>query len=395
MDILIAHNYYQQPGGEDQSFAAEAKVLEDRGHAVIRHCVHNDSIEGMSRLSVAGQTVWSGSSAREIKRLIKEHRPDVVHFNNTFPLISPAAYYAAASEGVAVVQSLRNFRLLCVNAQFFRDGRVCEDCLGSPLAWRGVLHKCYRNNRAASATVAGMVAVHRAMGTWRNKVDLYIALAQSGRRKFIEGGLPPEKIVVKPNFVYPDPGVGPGDGNYAVFVGRLSPEKGLGTMLKAWDLLGERMPLRIIGDGPQVDEVRQAAARNPAVQWLGRKSIQEVYSIIGSAAVLVFPSEWYETFGRVGAEAYAKGTPVIASNLGAMAELVDHNRTGLLFEPGNPQDLAAKVNEFLAFSPERRQAMRYAARAEYEAKYTADRNYEMLMDIYRTAIERRKQRRRR
>lgn len=166
--------------------------------------------------------------------------------------------------------TLHNYRLLCVNALFFREGRVCEDCLGC-LPWRGVVHGCYRDSWTASVVVAGMLAVHRALRTW-DLVDRYIALTDFARRKFLEAGLPPEKVVVKPNFVHPDPGPGEGRGGYALFVGRLSPEKGVGTLLKAWKRLGGKVPLKIVGDGPIAGEVRRAAERLSGVEWLGRKA---------------------------------------------------------------------------------------------------------------------------
>src|SRR5437773_765730 len=229
MKILVVHNYYKQAGGEDQCVAAEVEMLQAHGHEVTQYVLHNDAIDRMSRLEVATRTIWSRRAYREIRELIHSHRPEIAHFNNTFPLISPAAYYAARAEKVGVVQTLHNFRLLCPNALFFRAGRVCEDCLGKSIPWPGVVHKCYRGSRAASATTAAMLAVHRMLGTWREAVDTYIALTDFGRQKFIEGGLPPEKIAVKPNFVHPDPGPGAGTGGYAIFVGRLSEEKGLQT----------------------------------------------------------------------------------------------------------------------------------------------------------------------
>lgn len=217
-------------------------------------------------------------------------------------------------------------------------------------------------------------------------MDLYVALTGFARRKFIEGGLAGEKIAVKPHFVAPDPGAGEGKGGYGLFVGRLSPEKGVRTLISAWDGIGERMPLRIVGDGPLAPEVAAAAGKGPGVEWLGRRGMSEVYDLMGDAAYLVFPSVWYEGFPKVLVEAFARGTPVIASRLGAMAELIDDGRTGLLFRHGDAEDLAAKV-EWAIAHPEALAQMRRAARAEFEQKYTAERNYKLLADIYQRAIE--------
>jgi glycosyltransferase involved in cell wall biosynthesis len=384
MKILVAHNFYKQPGGEDQCLAAELAMLRAHGHEVIEYCLRNDSIDSMSRLRVAAGTTWSRSAYREVRELLRVRRPQVAYFINTFPLISPAAYYAARAEGVPVVQALHNFRLLCPNALLFRNGRVCEDCLGKSVAWPSVVHKCYRASRAASATVATMLATHRALGTWRDAVDVYIALTEFSRRKFIEGGLPAEKIVVKPNFIYPDPGPGSGKGGYALFVGRLSGEKGVTTLLRAWKELAGSLPLKIVGDGPLEGIVADAATKNTRIQWLGRQSLDEVYALIGDAMFLVLPSECYEQFPRVVIEAFAKGTPLLASNLGAMANLVDNGRTGLHFEPGDAADMAAKARRLLA-APYELVPMRQAARQEYEEKYTAEPNHQALMAIYERA----------
>lgn len=389
MKILMAHNFYQQPGGEDRSFIAEMALLETYNHNVIRYTLHNDQICSMKPLTLIQSVFWNPQVYRELRLLIRQERPSVAHFQNTFPLISPSAYFAAKAEGVPVLQTLRNYRLLCPNALLFREGRVCEDCLGRFVPWPGVVRRCYRRSVAASGAVAAMLTLHRALGTWSRMVDVYIALTEFARQKFIEAGFPAEKIVVKPNFVYPDPGVGEGKGGYALFVGRLSPEKGVSTLLAAWELLDGMVPLKIAGDGPMAEQVAEAARRVPGVEWVGRKNIEDVYTLMGEASLVLVPSEWYETFGRVVIEAFAKGTPVLVSAIGALAELVDPGRTGLHFRSGDPEDLAAKVE--WAWTHSRQLAeMRREARAEYEAKYTAEKNYEMLMDIYQLAISRAK-----
>ncbi len=344
----------------------------------------NHQIEGANSFALAKDTVWNSKVYQDLRALIRRERPQVAHFHNTFPLISPAAYYAAKAEGVPVIQTLHNYRLLCPNGLFFRSGRVCEDCLGQPTPWPGIVHACYRGSRIASGGVVAMLSMHSLLKTWANAVDVFIAYSQFALNKFVEGGLPAEKIAFKTNFLHPDPGPGNGSGGYALFVGRLSPEKGLGTMLTAWNQLGSKIPLKILGDGPLAGQVAEAVEKVPGVEWLGRKPLAEVYEFMGNAAFLLFTSEWYETFGRVAIEAFARGTPVIASEIGAISELVEPGRTGLRFRPGDPEDLVSKVEWALAH-PEKLAQMRREVRTEFESKYTAQENYRRLMEIYASA----------
>jgi glycosyltransferase involved in cell wall biosynthesis len=387
MKVLAVHNRYQQPGGEDQVFLAETALLESYSHRVVRYTTHNDRVAEMNHVALAVNTLWNSSIYQELRTLIRQEQPDVAHFHNTFPLVSPAGYYAAKAEGVPVVQTLHNYRLLCPNALFFRDGGVCEDCMGKAITWPGVVHKCYRGSRAASALVTAMLTTHRALRTWTEMVDVYVALTEFARRKFIEGGLPAGKIIVKPNFVYPDPGPGEGCGGYALYLGRLSPEKGVGTLLAAWEHLDRRIPLKVVGDGPLREQAVEAANRYPCVEYLGYRPAEEVHVLLKEASMLVFPSEWYEGFSRVVAESFATATPIIAADLGMAAELVEHGHTGLRFRPGDPEDLAVQVGRFFSH-PEEHTRMRREVRAEYEAKYSAQSNYQMLLGIYESALER-------
>ncbi|HYO10582.1 MAG TPA: glycosyltransferase family 4 protein [Tepidisphaeraceae bacterium] len=385
MKVLLCHNHYQQPGGEDQSFDDEARLLEARGHTVLRFTLHNNVIPQMGRLRLAARTLWHGDVYRRLRDLLRAERPQVMHCTNTFPLISPAAYYAARRAGVPVVQSLRNYRLLCANSLFLRDGRACEECLGRKVQWPAIVHRCYRGELGATAMVAAMVSAHRAVGTWRRAVDMYFTPSEFARRKFIEGGFSPDRIAVKPNFVFPDPGVGAGARGGAIFVGRLAPEKGIEVLLDAWLRHGLQLPLRIIGDGPLAERVADACRRSDRIEWLGRRPLAEALSHIGDASLLVAPSITYETFGRSVAEAFAKGTPVLVSDYGASAELVTSGVSGLHFRSGDADDLAAKVRE-LTGDPTRLARMREPARLEYVQKFNGDINYDRLMSIYDRAI---------
>jgi len=386
MRILLCHNYYQQPGGEDQSFAAEAALLESHRHQVTRFTEHNDSIRDLAAWRVAAKTVYNREAALKLRTLMRDFRPDVVHCTNTFPLVSPAVYYAARDCDVAVVQSLRNYRQLCPNALLFRDGKVCEECVGKSFAWPGIRHGCYRNSRLASAVVAGMTSWHELIGTWRNRVDLYFTLTEFARQKFIQAGWSPEQIAIKPNFVAPDPGWHRGPGNYAIFVGRLSSEKGIQSLLEAWRTLPGDMMLKIVGQGPLEDEVRAYSREDPRVEVLGHRALSEVLSLISEARLLVMPSIWYETFGRTIIESFACGTPVVVSNLGAMAELVEDGVTGCHFTAGASADLAAKILSMWHHTS--LGDFRHACRRRYETHYTANRNYQLLIDIYDRAIAR-------
>jgi glycosyltransferase involved in cell wall biosynthesis len=386
LSILSVHNHYQQPGGEDRVFASESALLERNGHTVLHHEDHNDRIRG-GMIGTARDAVWSRHTFQHLESLSRSIAIDVAHFHNTFPLISPAAYYAMHRTGIPVVQTLHNFRLICAGATLSRNGSICESCLERKSLLPGIAHACYRNSRPATVALTAMLAVHRAAGTYQRQVDAYIALSEFAQQKFIEGGLPRERIFVKPNFVSPDPGVGDGQGDHALFVGRLCEEKGVRTLTSAWNVLN-CIPLQVLGDGPLRDTTWPAG-----VTWLGSQPRERVMQLMRDARILVFPSAAHECAPMTIVEAFACGLPVIASNLGSIPEFVTHGRTGLLFKPGDPEDLARQVR--WAFDhPEELRAMRANARREYEEKYTAERNYKMLMAIYEMAIENSQRRRR-
>ena len=379
--VLIVHNRYQHAGGEDSVVASETELLRNRGHHVRLYMRDNTEVETMGNLSLFRQTLWSRRTIHDMDREFADFQPQVVHVHNSFPLISGSVYWACSKHKVPVVQTLHNFRVLCAQAMLLRDGKVCEDCLGK-LPWRGVVHKCYRGSTTQSGALVAMISGHRMAGTYRNKITRYIALNEFCRLKFMEGGLPGKRIVVKPNFV----DLPPLPSNHTahngfLFVGRLSPEKGVGTLVNACRRIPEA-EVEVIGTGPQSDALA-------GVENIRAAGFQEPHAVIAAmkrAGCLIMPSLWYENFPRTLVEAYACGLPVIASRIGALAELVHDGKTGLLFEPGSAWDLVDKMRWALEH-PEAMRRMGETARLEYEARYTPEINYRQLMVIYRDAID--------
>lgn len=378
MRVLLVHNQYQQRGGEDAVVEAEAALLRGAGLEVELYLRSNDDIAVRPGLGTALDALWSRRAAAEVECLIKRFKPAVMHVHNSFPLISPSIFWAARRQRIASVQTLHNYRLLCPQAMFLRDGTACEDCLGH-IPWRAVPRRCYRGSLAQTAVLGAMLQTHRLLGTWRRRVDRFVALSEFSRAKFIAGGLPGARIHLKPNFVdlAEPPGDVPRQGG--LFVGRLAPEKGLGVLAEAYAGLAEAS-LDVYGDGP--DAARLAGL--PQVRLLGRRPAAEVHAAMRRAAYLVLPNLSYENFPLVIAEAYACGLPVIGSDYGAVAELVEAGVTGLKFPVGDATALRAAL-AWAEAHPEAMARMGDEARRRYEARYTPARNLEQLLDIYRRA----------
>lgn len=398
--ILIVHNRYRQAGGEDAVVDAEAELLAGHGHRVDRLIVDNDAIpdrpSAAQRVRLATRTVWASAAAAAVSERAGSVRADVVHVHNFLPLLSPAIHGAARSTGAAVVQTLHNYRLICPAATLFRDGAPCEDCVGLRIALPAIVHACYRDSRAQTAAVTAMLAVHRARRTWHRDVDAFIALTEFGRDRFIAGGLPADRLVVKPNFAS-DVGDPHADESMTrrrfangpvLFVGRLAPEKGIRALLAAWHRVDRGRQLRIVGGGPLVDDVRTATVATPGITFVGPVSRDEVQAEMRSAAVMVFPSEWYEGMPLSLIEAFAAGLPVVASRLGAMESMIEDGRSGILVGPGDPEALAAGIARALA-DPSGLAAMGRAARSIYLDTYAPEPNYARLAAIYRSAVARR------
>jgi glycosyltransferase involved in cell wall biosynthesis len=385
MKILLVHNRYQIPGGEEVVFEQERQLLERSGHQVLTYCRSNfeaDTYTGLRRLNLVKNVVWSTDTKLELARLLRDEKPQIVHVHNTFMMMSPSVFAACREAGVPVVQTLHNYRLFCPAANFVRDGKPCEECVEHTLL-RGIRYGCYRQSRPATATVALMLQIQRRRDMF---ADLHVALTDFSHNKFIACGIPADKVCVKPNFVYPDPQERTEPGSHAVVVGRLSEEKGLHTLLIAWNRLHGGIPLSIVGDGPLLPELQKKVLelKLADVIFHGRLSHEKTLQMIKAANFLIVPSECYENFPMGIAEAFACGVPVLCSDLGGMREIVEEGRTGLRFAAGSSVDMANKV-EWARFHPEQMVAMGKNARREYQAKYTAEKNYPLLMEIYRRA----------
>jgi glycosyltransferase involved in cell wall biosynthesis len=365
---------------------SEQDILSRNGHEHDLLMMSNHEItKWLSRLKTAINITYSKQSKKKMVSKLSSNNFDIVHVHNFFPLLTPSIYDACIEASVPVVQTLHNYRTICPGALLMRAGKICEKCItGSP--YQAVLHRCYRNSFPGSWAVARMVAYHRKKQTWQNKVDRFIVLTQFGKKKFVEAGIPEGKITIKPNCYIDSKGVRGGTLSYrkgALFVGRLSEEKGGSTMLAAWQKR-LALSLRIAGDGPLLDLYKNK--RMPNVDILEQLTADQVSHEMRRASFLVMPSEWYEGFPVVLMEAFAHRLPVLASRLGSMIEIVENGITGLHFEAGNPRDLAEKAL-WMFEHPEECRRMGENARKVYEEKYTPETNYQQLMAIYRNVIE--------
>jgi glycosyltransferase involved in cell wall biosynthesis len=391
MRVLLIHNFYatSAPSGENQVFEAERDLLGRRGHEVAEFVRHSDDIRAKGAWGAvqgALSTPWNPFAARALQQAVTAFQPDVAHVHNTFPLLSPAIFYAIGQRAPRVL-TLHNYRLFCPAAIPMRAGKPCTDCLDRHSVVPALHHGCYRNSRLATAPLALNVALHRSLGTWSKHVEVFIALSEFQRQKMTDAGLPASRVYVKPNFYPGKPNVVPWEarGPYVVFAGRLTAEKGVAALVRAWQLWGNEAPeLRVLGGGGLRSELENMAAGLP-VRFLGQLSAAEAQQQIAEASLLVLPSEWFEGFPMVVREAFAFGTPAAVSNLGPLPSIVKHGESGVVFEPANPESLLNAVRSAWS-APGLLARLSQGARAEYVAKYTEEANYAQLMRIYSAAM---------
>lgn len=391
MKILLLHNRYKFVGGEDGVVQVEKSLLEKNGHQVFLLEVNNDDIKSpWSKITAAASAIYSYPAKQQVSKQIISFSPDVAHVHNFFPLLSPSVYDACQEHKVPVVQTLHNYRLACPKAIPFRDGKVCENCIGKSIPWDSILYGCYRDSRIESSVVTAMNTWHKWTGTWQKRVDAYIALTNFQKEKMIQAGLPGKKIYVKPNFIFT-----PQNSDtikkcrdFVLFVGRLSEEKGVSVLIDAYLEDNLSIPLKIVGDGPLREKLQQKIRNTKlekVIEFLGFQKKHKVLELMQEARCLVFPSVWYEGFPLTIAEAFACGLPVIAPKLGSMADIVDDVVTGLHFQSRNHKDLAAKI-EWIISNPKKMRDMSMNARKKYAESYTPETNYKQLISIYRRVI---------
>jgi glycosyltransferase involved in cell wall biosynthesis len=378
MKVLIIHNRYKILGGEDLSTEAEVSLLKCNGIEVDTFYVNNADINLRNKTVLALNTVWSNHYYREIGKKIEEGRYDIVHVQNFFPLLSPSIFYACQRTKTKVVMSVRNYRLICPNAQMYVNGNVCTSCVGKTIPVQAIKKKCYRKSAATSSAVVAMLAFHNFLNTWKNKIDGYICVSEFVKSQLILGGFEDEKLHVKHNFVTTELEPSFEDGQYYIFAGRLSEEKGIDILLNSFK--NSCRKLIIVGDGPLAGIVESFAKENSNVVYLGKHSLEEIYVLISKARALIFPSRWHEPFGRTIVEAFAHGTPVIASAMGGITELVTDNYNGFLFSPADPEGLCKALIHFEGLTDNR--LVRQNTYETYKRNFLPSANFSKIMSIY-------------
>jgi glycosyltransferase involved in cell wall biosynthesis len=387
LKILFIHTkYLHSAGGEDTTVQAESDLMRSKGHEVRVHFFDNANIgEGAAGKINAGiSAIYNRSAAAVIRKVLAEFGPDVVHVHNFFFAASPSVLREVHKLRIPLVVTIQNYRLICANALLLRNNRVCELCISHDFPWYGVKYKCYHESAVQSAAIGAMAAVHKWLGTWKKVVSMYITPSAFARNKLIHSSfnVDDNKITVKPNFI-DDPGTADNGSrrNHFLFVGRLAVEKGVDTLLDAWSGLPAHQ-LVLAGDGPEGDKLKSKYGHLTNIQFVGHKSKDEVTRLMKECRALVFPSIWYEGLPLTIIEAFATGTPVIGSNLGAMSEMISDGYNGLLFEAANASALRESIERFNKLVSQNNQSLYTNARNVYLEKYHPEKCYAEVMNIY-------------
>lgn len=379
--VLMVHNFYQIGGGEHTVFKNEVEMLRENGHEVIEYTRGNDELKKskFKLLLLPFTTIWSWKSYKEVKKIIKEENIDVVHCHNTFPLISPSVYYAAHSQKVPVVQTIHNFRFLCPCGVFYRDGRICEDCLNEGTFKSAVKHKCYRNSKIQTMVVATMLRIHRKMGTY-NRIN-YIFLTEFNKQKFgklidIRGN----NVFIKPNFVNHSPELEFKQcaEKTFIFASRLEENKGIKFLIEQWKKMPSEYKLHIYGAGPLEQYVQEQVQNNSNIQYLGFKTHDEIFKDMKQATAMIFPTLGYEGYPMIIAESMSIGCPVVSTNIGNAGSIVKSSKGGVLFDLNLKNSLKNAIENCVINHEE----LSFNAYQFYKEKMSKQKNYEQVIDIY-------------
>lgn len=381
-NVLMAHNYYKVPGGEDTVFHNEVKMLDKNGHKVTKYTRHNDEIKGgvLSKLKLGIDTIFSLKTYKEVKKLIDENDIDIVHVHNTLPLISPSIYYAARAKKVPIVQTIHNFRLLCPGATFTRCGEICEDCVSKGLE-QSLKHKCYRNSLSQTFIMYIMLKLHRIIGIY-DKIN-YITLTEFNKQKLSTLVKDESKIHVKPNFIEKREDIERTLEDYFVYIGRLDDIKGINFLVEGWKNIDKNINLYIIGTGPEEENLKHIISENRLnnVKLLGFMKREDAFKVIEKSRAIIIPSKWYEGFPMTIAESFSLGVPVIGSKLGNIESIVDDERNGLLFTTNNKESLKEVINKVF-HDRELNISLGNNAYKVFKEKYTDEENYRSIEKIY-------------
>jgi len=382
MKVLVVHNKYKIAGGEDIQTEEEISLLKLYGVDVHSFYVSNDDISGINNVDLAFSTIWSEKYYKILLNKIRTEKYDIIHIQNFFPLLSPSIFYAAKKAGAKVIMTAHNYRLVCPNALMFIENKVCNACVGKTIPYPALFKKCYRNDFSTTAVTVAMLGFHNLIDTWKNKIDAIICVSDFVKGQLMLGGYKEHQLYVKYNFVKSnvEPVFNPGD--YYIYVGRTSNQKGIHLLLETFQQSKKR--LIIIGDGPLNAEVEDFSRRNKTIEFLGKLPLDETYKKIAGAKALILPSQSNEPFGRTIAEAFAHGTPVLGSSLGGIKELIQDNCNGFLFDPYKESDLFNTINKFESIS--NAESMRQESYKSYQEKFTPSINYKRIMEIYNTVL---------
>lgn len=392
MKVLLVHNYYRshKPSGENVVYEREKSLLQERSDLDL--ICYERSTDEVAKMSAIGKATFlknlffDPKVYQELRALLLEEKPDIVHVHNTFPLISSAVFKAAKDLKIPVVQTLHNYRIFCANGACVRNNKACDLCLETGNLWNGVKHACYVNSRVASVPMVNMIKKYQDENVWTEEIDHFIALSEFARSKFVQAGIPKNRITIKANFCE-DNGLNQKaneEKSGFLFVGRFSEDKGPHIFLEAAQKA--KVEARLIGDGPMLEHLKEKYKNEEHIKFLGSKSHQDVFREMDNAIALVLPSLCFEGFPLTIAEAFSRSLPIIASDIGSISERIERGVTGAKFEPGN-SDALAQILVDGAVNPLPFFDMGLNARKEYEQKFSPEATLPQLLSIYNSLVK--------